>query len=110
MPLSRAYIARLIAELTGIPLGILFTIYLVTGYQMLYPDKVWFFPRPRALHVDKVLRVLTLILALLHTVAGIIWICEIRIRNRMIRTVIEVITASFLALLYGMLLIVDLLP
>lgn len=70
----------LIVEMTSIPLLLLTLIYIITGYQMLTPLIV--FARPRALHVDRLLRVLFVYLSLAHSYAGLIIMTTRKIRSK----------------------------
>lgn len=89
--IKRATILRislLIVEITSIPLIILAAVYLISGYQMLALE-VRVIPEPRRVHVDKFLRILTVLLAYLHAVCGMIIIAERRIRTEIIRRIAE---------------------
>jgi MFS superfamily sulfate permease-like transporter len=107
MRLAKAYVALVLAEATSIPLLLLAALYILTGYQMLYPDELRLFPNPAALHTDKVLRIATTVLAMLHSSAGIVLLCERRIRNRLAREVIETIVLLLLITTCTTLLITD---
>jgi len=107
MQLTKAYIALVMAEATATPLLLLIALYILTGYQTLYPDKLRLFPNPTAIHTDKVLRIATTILATLHSSAGIVLLCERRIRNRLTREVIETIVPLLFLAICAALLITD---
>jgi succinate dehydrogenase hydrophobic anchor subunit len=105
--LTKARIALVIVEVTSIPLLLLSAIYVITGYQLVYPDKIWLFPSPRAIHADKVLRVATIALGALHGVAGVVLLCERKIRNKFTRSAVELVVLIIIAVLFIMLLIAD---
>lgn len=73
-------IALLLVEATSIPLLVLLLLYLLTGYQMLVPG-FRVFENPRLLHTDRVLRVLTVALALLHSYGGLLLLISRRARK-----------------------------
>ena len=107
MKVTKAYIALLLVELTSIPLLFLSIIYVLTGYQMLYPEKIHIFQNPRAIHTDKDLRISTIVLGLIHASAGIILLCERRIRNRVVRNALEIATILLLAVIFIALVMID---
>lgn len=98
-------LSLLIVELSSIPLVVLASVYLFSGYQMLAPE-VKIIPEPRRIHVDRLLRILTVSLAYLHALAGIIIMAERRIRREILRKIVEIFAAAILtALLLSSLII-----
>ncbi|MEM0027849.1 MAG: hypothetical protein QXD38_08000 [Ignisphaera sp.] len=91
-------IALAIVEVTSIPLLVLTAIYILSGYQMLYPQ-IRLIPAARTLHTDKFLRILFVVLVYLHGLTGTIILCERRIRNALIRNIIEYIAIIGLSIL-----------
>jgi hypothetical protein len=92
-------------EVTSPPLILLATIYLLSGYQMLIPT-LKILPESRRIHIDNLLRLLTIMLAYIHTVGGSIFIIERRMKREFMRKVAEisvVATVITLMLLFLML-------
>ncbi|MEM0049300.1 MAG: hypothetical protein QW424_04935 [Candidatus Bathyarchaeia archaeon] len=96
----------LIVELSSIPLVVLASIYLFSGYQMLAPE-VKIIPEPRRIHVDRLLRILTVSLAYLHALAGIIIMAERRIKKEILRKIVEISAAVILTILLLSSLIIE---
>lgn len=100
-------IALAIVEATSIPLLILTALYILSGYQMLYPQ-IYFMPSARTVHVDLLLRILFLALVYLHSLAGIIIVCERRLRKKILKNVLEYIVMVLLTMLVAIPLALDL--
>lgn len=102
-----AKLALLVVDVTSPILLFLSALYMVTGYQMLYPE-VTLIPAARRLHVDLVLRVSTVVVGYLHGLSGLIILCERRVRNRRLRKAIVVAAALGLTALVALPLALDL--
>lgn len=76
--------ALILIEFTSIPLLLLGLIYFLTGYQMLLVT-IHIFPNARIVHTDRFLRVLTLILAVVHSYSGILIITARRVRSILLK-------------------------
>ncbi|MEM1606820.1 MAG: hypothetical protein QW341_03165 [Candidatus Bathyarchaeia archaeon] len=98
-------ISMLAVELTSLPLIMLASIYLLSGYQMLNPE-IKAIPEPRKIHTDKFLRALTIFLAYLHTLGGVIIIAERRLKGNVKKTV-ELLASSLIILLLIIFLLVE---
>jgi len=81
-------ISLLIIEFTSLPLLLLASIYLLSGYQMLNPN-IRIIPESRRIHVDKFLRILAIILVCLHSIGGLIFLVERSIRRDMLRKIMD---------------------
>lgn len=105
--IKRAMLIRLfllIVEFTSLPLIVLASIYLLSGYQMLIPE-LQIIPESRKIHTDKFLRILTIILTYLHALGGIIITVERRLRKEILKNIVRtaLITAiTFLLLIFLM--------
>ncbi|MEM2272610.1 MAG: hypothetical protein QXX56_00130 [Candidatus Bathyarchaeia archaeon] len=82
-------LSLLMVEFTSIPLVVLASVYLLTGYQMLVPD-LRILPEPMRIHVDRFLRVLAIFLAYIHALGGIIIMAERRLRRELQRKIAEI--------------------
>ncbi|MEM0371159.1 MAG: hypothetical protein QXG46_02090 [Ignisphaera sp.] len=91
-------LALAIVETTSIPLIILTALYILSGYQLLYPQ-VYFMPSARIIHTDFYLRLVFLMLVYLHSLAGIIIICERRLSNKLLKYILEYIAVALLSIL-----------
>ncbi|MEM1542055.1 MAG: hypothetical protein QW101_04785 [Ignisphaera sp.] len=91
-------LALAIVETTSIPLIILTALYILSGYQLLYPQ-VYFMPSARIIHIDLYLRLVFLILVYLHSLAGIIIICERRLSNKLFKNILEYTAIALLSIL-----------
>ncbi|MEM2168984.1 MAG: hypothetical protein QXX99_03635 [Candidatus Bathyarchaeia archaeon] len=95
----------LIVEFTSIPLIALGFIYLVSGYQMLSPE-LKIIPEPRRIHTDMFLRILSISLAYLHALGGVMIIIERRLRRDILKKIAEIFAITVLtALLLASLII-----
>lgn len=83
-------ICLLMVEVTSIPLIVLALIYVLSGYQMLAPV-IRIIPEPRRIHTDKFLRILTIFLAYLHALGGIVIMAERRIKEETLRKIAEIV-------------------
>jgi succinate dehydrogenase hydrophobic anchor subunit len=99
-------LALAIVEVTSIPLLILIILYVLSGYQMLYPY-IRLIPASRAIHTDPLLRVIFVVLVYLHSLAGLIIIIERRLRLKMLKTVLEYIAILGLSLFLALCLTLD---
>ncbi|MCX8171392.1 MAG: hypothetical protein N3E47_05415 [Candidatus Bathyarchaeota archaeon] len=89
---SRVMLVRLsllMVELTSLPLIVIASIYLLSGYQMLTAD-VRVIPEPRRIHTDKSLRILAIFLAYLHALGGAVTVVERRLRDKTLKAIFEV--------------------
>jgi len=86
----------LLVEITGPAISAVMLIYLLTGYQMLAPS-LGLIPRTLLVHTDPVLRALAVALALIHSYAGLLLICERRIRSGALRKLAELVVTVLLA-------------
>ncbi|MCS7113160.1 MAG: hypothetical protein RMJ00_04980 [Nitrososphaerota archaeon] len=101
-------LSLLIVESTSLPIAILASVYLLSGYQMLIPD-VRLIPEPRRIHTDRFLRILTILLVYLHTVGGAILIAERRLRRReVLKKLIETLAVTMVTILLIALLTIEL--
>ncbi|MBS7604803.1 MAG: hypothetical protein QXR84_00985 [Candidatus Bathyarchaeia archaeon] len=73
---------------------------------MLAPE-VKIIPEPRRIHVDRLLRILTVSLAYLHALAGIIIMAERRIKKEILRKIVEISAAVILTILLLSSLIIE---
>ncbi len=93
-------IALIIVEITSLPLLLLLLLYILSGYQMLLRSPV-FFPRAETIHKDPLLRILLILLVYLHSSAGLILLINRRIRNKIVKNILEytviLLTSLFLA-------------
>lgn len=99
-------VSMLMVEFTSLPLIVLASIYLLSGYQMLNPE-IRVIPEPRKIHTDKILRALTIVLTYLHTLGGIIIVVERRLREESQRRVIGTAMITALTTLLILLLLVE---
>jgi len=98
----------LLVEVTGPAVSAVMLIYLLTGYQMLAPG-LGLIPRASLVHTDPVLRALAIALALTHSYAGLLLICERRIRSYTLKRLAELditVLLAFFAALFATLEIV----
>ncbi|MBS7607249.1 MAG: hypothetical protein QW502_04965 [Candidatus Bathyarchaeia archaeon] len=108
--IKRAMLMRLsllIVELTSLPLIVLASIYMLSGYQLLNPE-VRIIPEPRRIHTDRFLRILTIFLAYLHAFGGAIIVAERRLRKETLRKIIEAAMITAITVLLIALLIIEL--
>jgi len=98
-------ISLLIIEFTSLPLLLLASIYLLSGYQMLNPN-IRIIPESRRIHVDKFLRILAIILVCLHSIGGLIFLVERSIRRDMLRKIMDaaIIVGLILLMLFFLLM------
>ncbi|MEM4527828.1 MAG: hypothetical protein QXS23_01335 [Desulfurococcaceae archaeon] len=101
------YFSILLVEFTSIPLLLLCYIYLLTGYQIINPH-LSLFPRASRVHGDEALRLLFLLLVTIHSIAGVLLMCERRVRPRIIRIIIEALVITVLIAIAAFLLTLDL--
>lgn len=99
-------ILLLIVEFTSIPLIVLGSIYLLSGYQMLNPE-VRIIPEPRRIHTDRFLRVLSIFLAYLHALGGVVIMIERRLRKDALRKITEIAAIALLTALLLISLIIE---
>lgn len=95
-------LAILMVEVTAPPLFLLASIYLLSGYQMLVPT-VKILPESRRIHTDRLLRLLTITLAYIHTLGGSIFVIERRMKKDVLKKLTEVfavVTATALMFLF----------
>lgn len=85
-----------LVEVTGPALSAVMLVYLLTGYQMLAPD-LGLIPRASLVHTDSILRALAIALGLAHSYAGLLLICERRIRSSALRKLAELVVTVLLA-------------
>lgn len=83
-------LALMVIEATSIPLLVLTYIYILSGYQLLYPE-VYIMPVARVLHTDIVLRVLFTILVYLHSLSGLMLMVERRVKKILWKRLLEYI-------------------
>ena len=88
----------LMVEFTSIPLIVLGSIYLLSGYQLLNPE-LRIIPEPRRIHSDRFLRLLTITLAYLHALGGVIIIIGRRLKRDISRKIAEIAVVVLTALL-----------
>ncbi|MEM2248891.1 MAG: hypothetical protein QXJ46_05190 [Candidatus Bathyarchaeia archaeon] len=96
----------LMIELTSLPLIVLASIYLLSGYQMLAPE-LRIIPEPRKIHTDKFLRILTIFLMYLHASGGIIVIIERRLRKDVLRDIARTALIVVITLLLIIFLMIE---
>lgn len=90
--------ALLTVELTSAPLLLLSLVYVLSGYQLLYPD-ARILPHAKRIHADPLLRATTLLLGYAHSLAGFVIMCERRLaRYPRLRTALEAAAALSLTL------------
>ncbi|MEM2341021.1 MAG: hypothetical protein QXX94_03385 [Candidatus Bathyarchaeia archaeon] len=97
-------LSLLIIEFTSLPLLMLASIYLLSGYQMLVPE-LRIIPESRKIHTDRFLRILTILLTYLHALGGIIIVVERRLRKEVLKNIIRtalITTITFLLLIFLM--------
>jgi len=99
-------VALIIVEITSLPLLLL--LYILSGYQMMLRSPV-FFPRAEIIHTDPLLRILLIILAYLHSLAGLILLVNRRTRNNIIRNILEYIVILSTSLFLAFCIILELL-
>ncbi len=94
-------LALLIVEATSIPLYVVITIYILTGYQLLF-KYVKLIPNARAIHTDPLLRTSLVILTYLHSISGLYILINRRVRNKALKTLLEyvvlIVTATLLVI------------
>ncbi|MBS7624893.1 hypothetical protein KEJ29_04870 [Candidatus Bathyarchaeota archaeon] len=100
-------LSLLIVEFTSLPLMVLASIYLFSGYQMLNPE-VKVIPEPRRIHMDRFLRILAIFLMYLHALGGIIIVAERRFRREAKRKMIEAALIMAITMLLIAFLIIEL--
>lgn len=88
----------LMVKFTSIPLIVLGSIYLLSGYHLLNPE-LRIMPEPRRIHSDRFLRLLTITLAYLHALGGIIIIIRRRLRRDISRKIAEITAVVILTAL-----------
>ncbi|MEM2112426.1 MAG: hypothetical protein QXX08_11215 [Candidatus Bathyarchaeia archaeon] len=99
-------LSLLIVEFTSLPLLVLASIYLLSGYQMLTPE-VRIIPEPRKIHTDRFLRILTIFLAYLHTFGGIILVVERCLRKENQKKIIGVAMTIVITMLLIVFLVIE---
>lgn len=100
-------LALAIVEATSIPLIVLLSLYILSGYQMLNPG-LYIMPAARTVHTDRILRVVFLALVYLHSLTGLIIMCERRIRRRLLRSAVEYIAIAALSIFIAVSLAIEL--
>lgn len=100
-------LSLLMVEFTSIPLTVVASIYLLSGYQMLNPE-VRIISEPRRIHTDRFLRILTILLTYLHTFGGIVFIAERRLRRETLRKMIEAAMTAAITMLLIIFLVIEL--
>ena len=100
-------LALAIVEATSIPLILLLSLYILSGYQMLLPG-IYIMPAARTIHTDRVLRAVFLALVYLHSLTGFIIMCERRIRGKLLRIAAEYTAIAALSILIAVSLIIEL--
>lgn len=95
-------ISLYLVEATSIPLMVLLTIYLLTGYEMMVP-KYRFIPGASVIHTDRVLRIAFATLAILHCYAGLTVMLERRVKSRYAKIMAEVLI-TLLIITFAMLI------
>lgn len=90
--------ALALVEALSLPLLTLAILYILSGYQMLYPQ-IRLLPAARAIHVDPILRILFIVLAYLHSLFGLIIVIERRVRVKPLRIALEYTAVFGLTLL-----------
>jgi succinate dehydrogenase hydrophobic anchor subunit len=95
-----------LVETTSLPLLVLCMIYLLTGYQILLPG-LKLIPMARVIHTDLVLRVSFIVLTLIHSYSGLIILCERRIKNNTLRTLIESTITGLIVIFTALFIIIE---
>ncbi len=95
-----------LVEVTGPAVSAVILVYLLTGYQMLATG-LELIPRASLVHADPVLRVLAVVLALIHSYAGLLLICERRIRSGLLRELTEGALTALLVLLAALFIVLE---
>jgi len=106
VPLTLARVALAIVEASSIPLLVLSLIYLVTGYQLLDP-RIQILPRPRLIHTDRLLRIIAAAVGVAHGWAGLVLLSERRIRNKLLRTLVEALATGLTAWVVSFVVVVE---
>jgi len=96
VPLTLARVALTIVEASSIPLLVLSLLYLITGYQLL-DSRIQVLPRPRLIHTDRLLRLTAVAVGVTHGWAGLVLLSERRIRNKLLRALIEALATGLAA-------------
>jgi len=104
--ISLVKVALTLVEATSIPLLILSLIYLITGYQLLSPE-IHIIPRPRLIHTDIVLRLITIVVGITHSWAGLTLLCERRVKNKLLKKLLELIIAILVAYIAAFVTLVE---
>lgn len=91
-------LSMLMVEVTSLPLILLASIYLLSGYQMLNPE-MKIIPEPRKIHADKSLRIISILLAYLHVLGGTTIVVERRLRKEKLRKTIETLLIAVTTML-----------
>jgi hypothetical protein len=99
-------LALIIVEVSSIPLLLLTVLYVLSGYQLLYPY-IRLIPASRAIHVDLLLRILFIILTYLHSLAGLVILLERRVKLKILKLVLEYIVIIGLSLFLALCLTLD---
>lgn len=102
-------LALTIVETSSLPLLVLTILYILSGYQMLYYSQIHFMPYARIIHTDIFLRILFIIFTYLHSVSGLVIMCERRIKNKLIKIIVEYITITILSIIIALPLTLDIL-
>lgn len=89
--------ALLLVEFTSVPLAVIGLVYLLTGYQMLLPG-YHVFPRPRAIHTDRMLRVLLVAFGMVHCYSGLLLLLNRRVRCRRVKGLLEALVTALIIL------------
>jgi len=88
---SRALkLALLIVETSSIPLYVVITAYILTGYQILFKE-VRLIPKAEVIHADPLLRTSLIILTYLHSISGLNILINRRVKNKALKTLLEYI-------------------
>ena len=95
-----------LVESTSIPLIVLMLLYLLTGYEMLVLSRI-LIPNARAIHTDRVLRLILVALVLIHGYFGTLILCERRIRNNLARPIIEFLITVALIFLVALIVLYE---
>jgi len=106
----------LILEASSIPLLLLITILILSGYGILYPSQIKLLTGELMteklayrIHTDGVIRLLTLILAFIHGYTGLLILIEKYVRTRLLKNVLILITTIIMVYFYSLMIILDIL-
>lgn len=96
-----------IIEATSLPLLILVVLYILSGYQLLSHNNIHLIPMARAIHVDRFLRIIFVVLSYLHSLSGLVIFIERRIRRILIKMVLKSIAMVLLTLFITIALVIE---